>query len=230
MRQRVHRLEDPKQQRDNDKLAVSRDAALPSKKVEDVMATQEQRTDRLPLQVQGHSWSSLAFRGIASLLFGILAFAWPGMTLAVLTILFGAYAFADGVTALVVAFQRGARPYRWLLVVDGLIGIGAGVVTLLWPGITLLALIFIVALRFVMSGILQMVAAFQFHRELSTPVLYGLAGIASIALGVMTFIWPGVSAFVLVTMLGVYAFIFGFMMLVLSFRARKAEHRIHAAA
>ncbi|HVJ91687.1 MAG TPA: DUF308 domain-containing protein, partial [Labilithrix sp.] len=97
-------------------------------------------------------WASLISRGVVSILFAIVAFAWPQVTLAALTILFGAYAFIDGVTALVVAVQRGSHPHRWLLVIDGLLGVAAGVITLFWPGITLLALVFVVGLRFLLSG------------------------------------------------------------------------------
>ncbi|HVH48001.1 MAG TPA: HdeD family acid-resistance protein [Labilithrix sp.] len=178
------------------------------------------------------TWSSLVFRGIASLLFGVVAFAWPGITLAALTLLFGAYAFADGVTALVVAARRGAHHHRWLLVVDGLIGIAAAVVTLFWPGITLLALVFVIGIRFILSGAVQIAAAIELRSELRSPVLYGLAGVASIVLGVLAFVVPGITALVLVTMLAAYSVVFGIMMLVLAARTRRATHRvpIHAPA
>ena len=164
-------------------------------------------------------WSSLAFRGVASIVFGILAFAWPGITLTVLALLFGAYAFVDGVTALVVAVQRGA--HRWLLVVDGLLGIGAGIVALFWPGITLLALVLIIGIRFIIMGAFQIAAAIRLHRELHTPVLYGLAGLASLVLGVLAFVVPQLTALVLVLMLGAYAFAFGIVLLALAFRMRR---------
>ncbi len=175
-------------------------------------------------------WSSLLFRGIASVLFGIGALGWPGITLAALTLLFGAYAFADGVIALVVAVQRGARPHRWLLVLDGLLGIGAGVVTLLWPGLTLLTLILLMGARFTIMGALEIAAAIALRHELRSPWLYGFAGAASILLGVLTFIMPKMSALVLVTMLGVYALVFGVSLIVLAFRVRSAAHHPRHAA
>lgn len=178
------------------------------------------------------SWSSLLFRGLASILFGIVAFAWPGMTLAALTLLFGAYALVDGISALYVAIRRGPQHHRWLLVLDGVLGIAAAAVTLFWPGITLLALVFVVGIKFVVSGALQIAAAIEFRGELRTPVLYGLAGIASIVLGVLAFIVPGITALVLVTMLAAYSIVFGMMMLVLAARVRRETHRIpiHAPA
>ena len=176
-------------------------------------------------------WSSLVFRGVVSILFAIAAFAWPGITLAALTLLFGAYAFVDGVTALVVAVQHGPHEDRWLLVLDGIVGIAAGLVTLFWPGITLLALIFVIGFRFIVSGALQIAAAIQFRSELRTPVLYGIAGLASLALGVLAFVVPGVTALALVTMLGVFALVFGVMLIALAFRVRRATQRlVHATA
>lgn len=178
------------------------------------------------------SWSSLVFRGIASILFGIVAFAWPGVTLAALTLLFGVYALVDGVTALYVAIKHTEHKHRWLLVLDGLFGIGAAAVTLFWPGITLLALVFVVGIRFIVSGALQIAAAVEFRHELRTPVLYGIAGAASIMLGVLSFAVPGITALVLVTMLAAYSIVFGVMMLVAAARVRRETHRvpIHAPA
>ena len=171
-----------------------------------------------------HRWSSLVLRGVVSILFAIAAFAWPGITLAALTLLFGAYVFVDGVTALVVAARHPPEKRRWLLVVDGLLGIGAGAVTLFWPGITLLALIFVVGIRFVLSGVLQITAAVQMRDVLRSPVLYGLAGVASIIVGILAFAVPGITAMLLVAMLGVFALFFGLMMIVLGFRVRHLQH------
>lgn len=178
------------------------------------------------------SWSSLVFRGLASILFGIVAFAWPGVTLAALTLLFGVYALADGLTALYVAVKRGPQHHRWLLVLDGLFGIAAAAVTLFWPGITLMALIFVVGIRFIVSGALQIASAVEFRSELRTPVLYAIAGVASVILGILAFVVPGLTALVLVTMLAAYSIVFGIMMLVLAARVRREEHRvpIHAPA
>lgn len=173
------------------------------------------------------SWSSLLFRGIASLIFGIAALGWPGITLGALTLLFGAYAFADGVIALIVAIQRGPRPHRWLLVLDGILGIGAGIATLLWPGLTLLMLILLMGARFTVMGALEIGAAIAMRHELKSPWLYGLAGVASIILGLLTFLMPGLSALVLVTMLGVYGLVFGVALIVQAIRARSATHHHH---
>ena len=171
------------------------------------------------------NWSTLVLRGVASIIFGVIAFAWPGITLVALTILFGAFSFADGVLALVFAVQRGKRAHRWLLVLDGLVGIGIGVVTLFWPAITMLMLIFLVGLRFIIMGALQLVFARWLRDQVKSQVLYAIGGAASLLLGILAFVTPGITAFVLVTMLGVFAFVFGIVNLVLAFRLRRAIHR-----
>lgn len=175
-------------------------------------------------------WSSLLLRGAVSVLFGIAALMRPGITLVALTFLFGAYAFADGVVALIVAVHRGAQPHRWLLALDGLVGIGVGVVTLLRPDVTLLMLLLLIGIRFAVAGALQVAAAIQMRHEIEMPWLYGLAGVASLAFGVLTFVFPGVSAVVLVRMLAIFALVFGAMMVGLAFRVRSATHRIHVHA
>jgi uncharacterized membrane protein HdeD (DUF308 family) len=175
-------------------------------------------------------WSSVLLRGLAGIVFGVIALSWPGVTLAALTLIFGAYAFADGVIALIMAVQYKARPHpercRWLMVVDGLLGIGVGIATLLWPGLTLLAHILHMGARFTVAGGFQVATAIVMHRAITSPWLYGLAGVASMLLGILTFLLPGLSALVLETMLGIYALVFGVTMLVLSLRLRSASHRV----
>jgi uncharacterized membrane protein HdeD (DUF308 family) len=159
------------------------------------------------------NWTSLAWRGFASILFGVLSLSWPGMTLAVLTLLFGAYALVDGALALVTAFQRGKRPHRELLVADGLFGIVAGILTFVWPGLTLLALVIIIGVRFLFMGAVQIAASIRLRRSIPSPILYGIGGLASIALGIAAFVVPGITAYALVTMLAVYALVFGGVLL-----------------
>jgi uncharacterized membrane protein HdeD (DUF308 family) len=177
--------------------------------------------------VRSLSAPSLAWRGIVSVVFGIVALAWPGVTLAALTFLYGIYAMVDGFFALIVAAQ-GKNPHRWLLVVDGLFGVGVGVVTLLWPGITLLVLVLMIGARFLIMGGLQIAAAIKLRKLIPSPILYGLGGLASLLLGVLTFVVPAVTALLLVTMLGVYSLFFGGVFLALGFvvwRATRPTHR-----
>jgi uncharacterized membrane protein HdeD (DUF308 family) len=175
-------------------------------------------------------WSGLLLRAFSSVAFGFLALAYPGVTLAVLTVLFATYALVDGVVTLLLAAKRGRTSHRWLLVVDGLIGVGAGIATLAWPGLTLLVLVLLVGLRFVMGGLSQIAAAIALRRELDTPVLYGLGGVASVALGVVAFVAPTVTARLLVTWLGIYAVVFGLVMGGLALRLRHVQRLAYRPA
>ncbi|MBV9949206.1 MAG: HdeD family acid-resistance protein [Myxococcales bacterium] len=170
------------------------------------------------------NWPSLAWRGLASVGFGVLAFAWPRATLAALTILYGAYALADGVLAVIVALRREHRRYRSLLVLDGVLGIATGVITFFWPRITLLVLVYIVGLRALFMGALEIGAAVRFHGPRAPRVLYGLGGGTSVVFGILTFFAPGVSALVLVLLLGSYALVFGVALLALALRVRQLTH------
>ncbi len=169
-------------------------------------------------------WPFLLVRGIASLAFGVAVLKWPGVTLAAVTLLFGVYAFADGLIALGIAAKRGKTPHRWSLVVDGLVGLGAGIATLVSPGMTLLALVLLVGARFLLAGVSQIATSVALRHELDAPVLYGIAGFASVLLGLVTFVVPSVTALALVTFIGVYALVFGVAMSLLSLRLRKVAH------
>lgn len=190
------------------------------------METTWERAVTDPLEpVIAPRWSSLLFRGIASVVFGAVALAWPVMTLAALTFIFGAFAFVDGLIMLAVAVQSGKRPYRGLLFAEGLLGIAIGVLTLLVPGLTLLALVLLLGLRFVLAGVIEIAAAFQMRHEMRHPWLFGLAGVAGVIFGLLTFFWPTKSALVLVTFLGVYALFFGALMVIIAVRLRLSRTR-----
>src|SRR5213594_449719 len=108
------------------------------------------------------NWGWIMLRGVAAVIFGVLALVWPGVTLVILTLFFGAYALTDGVFALIVAYKKreGRRPV-WPLVVIGLLGIAAGIVTFLWPGMTALALLMFIAVWALFIGIFQIAAAIR---------------------------------------------------------------------
>lgn len=190
------------------------------------METTLERVATDPLEpVIAPRWSSLLFRGIASVIFGAVALAWPAVTLAALTLIFGAYAFVDGLIMLAVAIQSGKRPYRWLLVLEGLLGVAIGVFTLLWPGLTLLTLVLLVGVRFAIVGVIEIAAAIEMRHEMRHPWLFGLAGVAGVLVGVLTFAWPKMTALVLVTFLGVYALFFGAVMVAIAIRLRLRRSR-----
>jgi uncharacterized membrane protein HdeD (DUF308 family) len=189
------------------------------------------RVPVIDLESLTRNWWALALRGVAGILFGIITFLWPGISLAALVFLFGAYAFADGVLSIVSAVRRRAADRWWLLLLQGIVGIGAGVVTLLWPGITALALLAVIAAWALIGGALQVAAAIRLRKVITGEWLLALGGILSIALGVLLLIFPGPGALALVLWTGAYAFVFGIVLLVLGFKLRGLRSpRVHQPA
>jgi uncharacterized membrane protein HdeD (DUF308 family) len=113
----------------------------------------------------------LALRGLAAIVFGVLAFVWPDITLFALVLLFGAYMLVDGIFAIVAAVRAAGREARWwLLLIEGVLGVLAGLVAAFWPGLTALALLYFIAAWAIVSGILEIVAALRLRREIEGGV------------------------------------------------------------
>ena len=161
-------------------------------------------------------WWTLTVRGIAAILFGVALLAAPGIGLLTLVILWGAYAFADGVFNLVLAV-RGAQNWGWLLF-EGVISILAGVVAFLWPGITAMALLVVIAVWAFITGIAEIAAAIRLRRHIRGEWMLIATGILSIALGVLLILYPRAGALSMVSVIGVYAIIFGGLEIGLSLR------------
>jgi uncharacterized membrane protein HdeD (DUF308 family) len=166
------------------------------------------------------NWWVVLVRGLMGILFGIATFLAPGISLAALVIVFGAYAFADGVLAIISAVRRRGADRWWLLLLEGLVGIAAGVVTVLWPGITALALLYLIAAWALVTGALEIAASIRLRKAITGEWLLALSGVASIALGVVLALYPGPGALALVIWIGAYAFVFGALLIGLSFRLR----------
>ena len=172
------------------------------------------------LSLVSRDWWVYAVRGIAAILFGIMALIWPGPTLAVLILLFGAYAFVDGV-ALLVALARGdvlARSHKWITGLMGVLGIAVAITTLVWPGMTALTLLYFVAIWAIGMGILQIAAAIEFRREIDGEFFVVLGGIFSIVLGGLLVAFPGTGLLSLVWLVGFWAELFGFSSLGIAYR------------
>jgi uncharacterized membrane protein HdeD (DUF308 family) len=167
------------------------------------------------------SWKALALRGLAGVLFGIAAFLWPSMTLGGLVLFFGGYALVDGFLALVAATRQPAREHAWKLVLEALIGIAIGLAAFFWTGMTALVLVDLIALWAIATGVLELALAVRLRREIAGELLLGLSGTASVLLGVLMLVWPRVSAFVIVVLLGAYALFFGATMILFALRLRR---------
>lgn len=173
------------------------------------------------LNVLRRNWWVLALRGAVAILFGILAFIWPGVTLGALVLLFGAYVLLDGIFSLIAAFRdRQEQTPWWLLLLEGLAGIAAGIITFIWPGITAVVLLYLIAAWAVITGILEIIAAVRLREELSGELLLVLGGILSIIFGILLIIQPGAGALALIWLIAAYAIIFGIVLIALSLRIR----------
>jgi uncharacterized membrane protein HdeD (DUF308 family) len=175
-------------------------------------------------------WWVLLLRGIAAIAFGVLAFIWPGLTLVTLVLLYGAFALVDGVLALFAAFTGGAKPVpTWWLVVVGLIGIAAGLVTFMWPGITAILLVLFIGAWAVVHGIFEIIGAIQLRKEIDNEWMLILGGALSVLFGAVVLIAPGAGALGLVWVIATYSIIFGILFVALALRLRTHRHAAAAA-
>jgi len=174
-----------------------------------------------------HNWWVLALRGLAAVLFGILAFIWPGITIFTLVLLFGAYALVNGILALVISFKGPRRIRRFgSLIFGGLISVAAGVIAFIWPGMTAFSLVIVIAAWAIVNGIAEIVAAIRLRKEITGEWLLVVAGIASILFGIALFLNPFIGALVLVWWIGGFTFAFGILLIVLGFRMRRAAETL----
>ncbi|MEE9103865.1 HdeD family acid-resistance protein [Pseudomonas nitroreducens] len=175
-------------------------------------------------QALGQHWKWIALRGVAAVIFGVLAIAWPAIALAVLVLVWGAYAFVDGVFTLLAAarMRESGRPI-WPLVLVGLLGVGAGLVAFFWPALTALGLLMLIAAWALVIGVLQIIAAIRLRRALANEWWLGLSGALSVLFGVMMIANPGAGAVAVAWVIGAYAVFFGVMLVLLALRLRKTS-------
>jgi uncharacterized membrane protein HdeD (DUF308 family) len=167
------------------------------------------------------NWWVLAIRGVAAILFGIAAFLWPGITLTVLVLLFGAYALVDGIFAVIAGIAvYGEQERWWMILLEGLVGIVIGVITFIYPVATFLVLYAFIAARAIITGIFEIVAAIRLRKEIEGEWLLALSGVASLIFGILLITLPAAGALALIWLIGAYALVFGVLMLVLAFRLR----------
>jgi uncharacterized membrane protein HdeD (DUF308 family) len=169
----------------------------------------------------GKSWWLVLLRGIFAILFGILAFVWPGLTLIALVTLYGLYAMADGAVALYAALVGGAPVSRWWLLFAGLLGLTIGIITLVWPGITAIALLVCIAVWALVRGMFEIVSAIQLRKVIDNEWWLVGSGVLSVLFGVVMLMAPGAGAIALVWVIGAYSIAFGCLLVGLALRLRR---------
>ena len=176
------------------------------------------------LPLLSRNWWALALRGLAAILFGVLAFAWPGITLFVLVIFFGAYMLVDGIFAIVAAVKAAGEEARWwLMLLEGILGVGVGLVAFFWPGLTALALLYLIAAWAIATGIMEIAAAIRLRREMVGEWALILGGALSVLFGVLLVVIPARAGLLSLTwLIGAYAVVFGVLLVILAFRVRNA--------
>lgn len=167
------------------------------------------------------SWKGLALRGAVSLLFGIVAALWPGLTLMWLIVMFAAYALAWGTASIISALQnRKSNDNWWLLLLLGIIGLAGGVLALMGPALTTVMLVLVIGATAFATGVLDIAMGIRLRRVIRGEAFLVLNGIISVIFGLSIFIFPGAGALALVWLISMYAVISGFLLLMLAWRAR----------
>ena len=176
-------------------------------------------------------WWTFVVRGIAAILFGLLTFLWPGITLTALVLLFGAYALIDGVLSIVgaVTSERGHGRW-WAPILRGVLGLIAAGVTVVFPGLAALALLYLIAAWAFVSGAVGVAAAISLRKYLEKEWLLALGGVLSMVFGILLMIFPGAGALALVLWIGAYMFVAGCLLVVLGLKLRTWGRSQDAAA
>lgn len=191
--------------------AMNEDAAI-NKDIEELIMSQK--------------WWTLGLQGLAALLFGVMTLSWPGLTLDVLIIFFGAFALLDGLFALVAVFTHEGQGHRIMLILQGLSGVIVGIIVFAYPIVTLQVLLLLIIAWTLITGLFKITGAFQQPAGAEGKWLLGLSGLLSVAIAIMLFGLPEIVAMVVIVwLIGFYAIIAGITLLALGFmlRGKQAE-------
>ncbi|GAB2838605.1 HdeD family acid-resistance protein [Actinocorallia aurea] len=170
-------------------------------------------------EVARHWWLVL-LRGILAVLFGIIAWVWPGITVLALAILFGAYALVDGIAALYHAIRGLPGQSRGWLAFTGVLSVAAGLIALFWPGITVFVLLLVIACWAIITGVFEIITGIWLRRQIEGEWWFIVGGIISVLFGLLLLIWPGAGGLALIWIIGLFSILFGIALIVTSFRLR----------
>lgn len=184
-------------------------------------------TEKQLSRILSRNWTLMLLRGLTAILFGILVWVMPELSVKMLVYLFGAFVMADGIFGTWVAIVARKDYEDWgILLLWALVGIGVGILTLMAPGVTAMALVYFIAIWAVTTGVLEVVVAIRLRKEIEGEWLLILGGLASVAFGVLLILQPAAGAIALVWVIGLYAVVFGLLLMILSFRTRRFITRL----
>ncbi|HEX6941175.1 MAG TPA: DUF308 domain-containing protein [Longimicrobiales bacterium] len=173
------------------------------------------------MDMLARNWGWIALRGVAGILFGLLVLFNPVIGLALLLVFFGAYALVDGLaTAIAAVANRRGEPHWVALLISGLLGILIGIVTFVWPGVTAIALLYLIAAWAAIIGIGEIAAAIRLRKAITGEWLLLLAGVVSVVFGIVLVLSPAAGVLAMALWIGAFAIVLGILRLVLAFRLR----------
>lgn len=174
-------------------------------------------------------WWLIVLRGVVSIAFAVVAFTNPKLAFQALVLVLGVFLLADGITsAYLGARMRGHDDDWWAILLEGLLGIGLGLVALINPELTAEGLILVLAVWFLVTGVFEITTAIKLRKELEHEWLLGLAGVVSIGLGALMMINPNAGAISIMWWLGIYAAVFGLLLLGLGIRMWRIHKKLTA--
>ena len=168
-------------------------------------------------------WWLILLRGVSFIVFGVLGFIWPGLTIVTLVLFYGAFVLFDGVLALAHAITGGNMGSRWWLALIGVAGIAAGILTFMWPALTALLLLTFIACWAIVLGVFQIAGAIKLRKEIDNEWTLILGGVLSVLFGIVLLVAPGAGAVALIWVIATYAVVFGVLLVMLAFRLKKHQ-------
>ncbi len=173
-----------------------------------------------------HHWWLIVLRGIASVVFGVIAWLWPDLTGLALIVSFGIYAAVDGTAALITGITRlRLRRHAWTFLAEGLVSLGFALAALIWPVFTALTVVTVIGLWAIATGIVEVVAAVQLRKEIQDEWILALSGFASIIFGALIAWQPASGTVAVVWSIGWYAIVFGVLLVVWGLRLKSLRDR-----
>ncbi|WP_312528639.1 HdeD family acid-resistance protein [Paracoccus sp. (in: a-proteobacteria)] len=180
--------------------------------------------ENLELRAFAEYWWVLLIRGIAAIIFGLVALFWPGLTAYALLLTFGIFALVDGVMAIIVGFRRkGSDDRWWSWLIDGVLSILIGLMAIFWPVATAIALIIWIAAWAIVVGVMRIIAAIRLRHEIEGEWAMGLSGLLMVLWGVLLFAMPASGILSLTWLFGIFTLMVGIVMIIFAFRVKKLK-------